>query len=65
MGQKYFWASPDKVKKLTYPQLAVYLQEEYRDPSRSLTPRVQFDNMEDAIEYQRVQLAKKKQKAKR
>lgn len=58
MAQKYAWATPDRVARLTYPQIKLYLMEKYEKslpPGKSPTIWL---SAEDLVEYERVQKEK-------
>jgi hypothetical protein len=58
MAQRYAWASPDRVARLTYPQIRTYLMREYEKPLPPGKSRPIMMSAEDLVEYERVQKEK-------
>lgn len=59
MAQKYSWATPERVGQLSYPQLKVYLMQEYEAPYKPWKKRTVWLPAEEALELQRKILEKK------
>jgi hypothetical protein len=53
MAQRYGWATPERVSRLSYPQLRTYLMTEYEPPYRPWKKRTVWLSAEEALELQR------------
>lgn len=60
MAQKYSWATPDRVMKLSYPQLRTLLMKDYEEPYNPLRSPTILMTGQEVLEYERAMLEKQK-----